>query len=83
MINFRIMLDISNVYKDISHLKLKNYSSPFPTIFVSANDPDEACNLAILQLIDLIIRQDSSIKMRLICRRIRKYSKIDKIYILN
>lgn len=77
------MLDISNVYKDISHLKLKKYDTPFPTIFISARDPDEACNLAIIELINLIIKQDCSIQMRVICRRIRRESKIDKIYILN
>lgn len=83
MINFRIMLDISNIYRDIKHLNLKKYNSPFPTLFVSAKDPDDACNLVINALIEIIIEQDSSINMRIICKKIRRKSKIDKIYILN
>lgn len=77
------MLDISNIYKDISHLKLQSYNSPFPTIFISAQNPDDACNTVINNLLHMILKQDCSIKMRMICRKIRKYSKVDKIYILN
>lgn len=83
MINFRIMLDLSSVYRDIKHLKLKKYDSPFPTVFISAHDPDDACYLAISQLLKIILDQDSSIMMRIVCRRIKKHVKIDKIYILS
>lgn len=83
MINFRIMLDISSIYNDIKHLKLKSYSSPFPTVFVTADDPDDACLLCINQLIKIIIDQDPSIKMRILCKKLKQKCKIDKIYILN
>lgn len=76
------MLDMSSVYPDIKHLKLKKYDSPFPTVFVSANDPDDACHLVIAQLLKIILDQDSSVIMRIVCRRIKKYVKIDKIYSL-
>jgi hypothetical protein len=77
------MLDISSIYRDICHLNLKVYNSPFPTLFISAQDPDEACHLAISQLLKIILDQDPSIMMRIVCRRIKKYAKIDKIYILS
>jgi hypothetical protein len=77
------MLDISNVYRNIKHLNLKKYDSPFPTIFISAKDPDDACNLVINQLITIILDQEPTIRMRLICKKIRRECKIDKIYILN
>lgn len=83
MINFRIMLDISNIFNEIKHLKLKSYSTPFPTVFVSASDPDDACSICFNQLIKLIMDQDSSIKMRILCKKIKILCKIDKIYILN
>lgn len=83
MINFRIMLDISNIYREICHLKLKKYDSPFPTIFVSAKDPDEACFICINDLIKIIIDQQPTIQMRIICKKLRRVCKIDKIYILN
>lgn len=83
MINFRIMLDISRIYRDISHLKLHKYGSPFPTIFLSATDPDDACNLVLNNLIRIIMDQNTSINMRIICRKIKRICTIDKLYILN
>ena len=80
MISYRMMLDISSIYSKIKHLLLKTYNSPFPTIFVTANDPDEACRVAFDQLITLIIFQDPSIKMRILCRQIKKKCRIDKMY---
>lgn len=77
------MLDISNIYRHIRHLKLKKYNSPFPTIFVSAQDPDDACFTVINDLINILLNQDSSIEMRIICKKLRRSCKIDKIYILN
>lgn len=76
------MLDISQVFDRIKHLLLKSYNSPFPTVFISASDPDEACRLAFDQLITIIINQNPSIPMRLICREIKRICRIDKVYIL-
>lgn len=83
MINFRIMIDISNIYREVKHLNLKKYSSPFPTIFLTAKDPDDACVLVFDSLIKIIMDQDPSIQMRIICRKIKRTCKIDKIRILN
>lgn len=83
MINFRVMLDISDIYVKIKHLKLKTYNSPFPTVFVSAKDPDDACYFAIINLMNLIMDQEPTIQMRIICKKIRRVCKIDKIYILS
>jgi hypothetical protein len=80
MKTYRIMLDISNVYPKIRHLFLKIYNSPFPTVFVNANDPDEACFIVFNDLIKIIIKQNPSIEMRLVCREIIQYSRIDKVY---
>jgi hypothetical protein len=82
MRNYRIMLDISSIYHKIKHLRLKTYNSPFPTVFISADDPDEACRLVFDQLIKLIIDHDPSITSRILCRRIKLECRIDKIYIL-
>ncbi len=80
MRNYRIMLDISNVFIKIKHLFLKSYNSPFPTIFITAKDPDEACFEALNDLINIIMKQNTSIEMRIVCRDIRRRSRIDKIY---
>lgn len=74
------MIDISNVFSRIKHLFLKSYNSPFPTIFITSSDPDEACFEVLNNLIKIIINQNSSVEMRIICREIRRNSRIDKIY---
>lgn len=74
------MIDISSIFPYIRTLKLRSYNSPFPTIFLSAHNPDDACELVINQLVKIIIDQDPSINMRLICRRMKLESRIDKIY---
>lgn len=74
------MIDISNVFSRIKHLFLKSYNSPFPTIFITSSDPDEACFEVLNDLIKIIINQNPSIEMRIVCREIRKRSRIDKIY---
>jgi len=74
------MLDISSIYPFIKHFKLRSYNSPFPTIFISAYDPDDACKTTIDQLTKIIIDQDPSIKTRILCRQMRLESRIDKIY---
>lgn len=80
MKNYRIMLDISSIFGYFKHLHLRSYNSPFPTIFISANDPDDACCSVLDQLIKIIIDQDSTINTRILCRRIKKFCRIDKIY---
>jgi hypothetical protein len=82
MKNYRVMLDISNIYVHIRHLNLKGYNSPFPTVFITATDPDMVCVDVINGLIKILLDQDPSINMRIICRKIRKQSRIDKIYSL-
>lgn len=83
MINFRITLDISNIYGEIKHLNLKKYNSPFPTVFITATDPDDACAVVFNTLIKIIMDQDPSIKMRIICKKLKRICKIDKMHILN
>lgn len=82
MSNYRIMLDISQVFNRIKHLPLRSYNAPFPTVFISAPNPDEACRLAFDELITIIINQNPSIKMRIICREIKRKCRIDKVYVL-
>ena len=74
------MIDISNVFSKIRHLFLKSYNSPFPTIFITSSDPDEACFEVFNDLIKINMNQNSSIEMRIACRQIRFKSRIDKIY---
>lgn len=82
MRNYKIRLDISCIYPYIKHLKIKPYDSPFPIVFLTAPDPDYACVDVINGLINILMKQEPTINMRIIARKLRKEARIDKIYSL-
>ena len=43
MRNFKISIDLSDVYIELQHLNLDQYTVPFMTTFVEADNPDDAC----------------------------------------
>jgi len=82
MRNFKIFIDFFDVYEDLMRFDLYEFHTPFTIIFLEASDPDEACNTAALRLMRTIMKQDDSIETRIICRKIRKFLRIDKVYAL-
>lgn len=82
MRNYKLYIDFFDVYPDLMDFDLYEFHTPFTIIFVEAADPDDACNIAMHRLMILIMKQDKSIKTRIICRKIRKYFRIDKVYAL-
>ena len=54
-------MDLSLVLARLKKFKLYEYNSPYPTIFVTAKNPDHACYLAIFQLVEIILKQDNSL----------------------
>jgi hypothetical protein len=46
----------------LAKFNLGEYNSPYPTIFVEAKDPDEACYNALYKLVEIILKQDDSKK---------------------
>ncbi len=53
-------MDLSLVLHRFKKFHLFEYQYPFPTIFVEANNPDEACHLAYYGLVAIVLKQDSS-----------------------
>jgi hypothetical protein len=82
MRNYKIFIDFFDVYEDLIKFDLYEFHSPFTIIFIEALDPDDACNIAALRLMRMIMKQDASIQTRIICRKIRKHIRIDKVYAL-
>jgi len=82
MINYKIFIDFFDIYEELIRFNLYEFHSPFTIIFIEASDPDDACNTASLRLMRMIMKQDDSIETRIVCRKIRKYLRIDKIYAL-
>lgn len=55
---YKVELDMTYVLGRLKKFNLKQYNSQFPIIFVDANDPDEACYIAIYQLAAILIQQE-------------------------
>lgn len=79
MRNFRLSVDLSDLHIDLKRFVLREYSFPFSLIFIEAEDPDDACNTVLIRLIKLLMDQDPSINTRILCRKIKRHIRIDKI----
>lgn len=79
MRNFKISIDLADVHIELKRFLLREYSLPYSLIFIEADDPDDACYLALYKLIKLIMDQDPSIQTRILCKKLKKYIRIDKI----
>lgn len=79
MRNFRLSLDLSDIYLELQKLDLREYTKPFMFKFVEARDPDDACNLLIKFIIKEIMNKSRSLEARILCKKIRRLIRIDKI----
>lgn len=82
MRNYKLLIDFFDIYPELTRFDLYEFHTPFMLIFIESQDPDEACHIAMLRLMKLIMKQDGSIETRIICRNIRRNFRIDKIYAL-
>ncbi len=76
---YKVSMDLTLVMASLKSFRLQEYNSENPTIFVEANDPDEACYLAYHQLGQIILKQDSSKKSTLLVKELFHDIRIKKI----
>lgn len=79
MPNYRISIDLSDLYLEIEKYSLREYRLPFCLYILEADNPDDACHTIMLRVMRSLIRQDSSIETRILCRKVRKHMRLDKI----
>ena len=79
MRNYKISIDLSDLYLDITDFDLREYNKPFMLKFIEAENPDDACHAVLDRVIHEILSENNSIAARILCRKIRKYMRIDKI----
>lgn len=81
MKNYRLSIDISDIFFELrrSNISLSNYSQPFMLLFIEADNPDDACYLSLHRLIIIILKSMNNIEGRILCRKVRKSFRIDKI----
>lgn len=79
MRNFKLQIDILDIFVEIKRLDLRDFTTPFLLLFIEADDPDDACDIAIKRIINSILKADKSIKSRILCRKVRRTMRVDKI----
>ena len=82
MQNYKLEIDLLDVINELRPLDLIGYRTPFLTVFVEADNPDDACHAFLVMIKSAIITRDDSMDMRLLCRRLDDLVRIDRIYAL-
>ena len=79
MPNYRLSLDMADLQAELESFKLREYRLPFTIIFIEAENPDGACHKVRESLLRLILQQSDDISNRILCEKIKKFLRIDKI----
>tara|TARA_R100001163_G_C5007588_1_gene154583 strand:+ start:61 stop:312 length:252 start_codon:yes stop_codon:yes gene_type:complete len=80
MPNYRISIDLSDLQNDLKkYILTGEFSIPFALCFIDAASPDDACHEIMLRLMTKLMRQQPTIETRVLCRKIRKFIRVDKI----
>ena len=76
-----VKLDLSQVISRLKEYKLQEFNHEFPTIFIEAPDPDEACYLTYCKFAETILRQSSHKKTAMLIDALEYDIRIMKVYI--
>lgn len=79
MPNYRMSLDLSDLQQELSLYDLREYRLPFTLYILEADNPDEACHQILRRIQDSVMKQSTSIETRILCRKIRRYMRLDKV----
>ena len=79
MPNYRLSIDLIDLYLDLAPYDLREYRLPFCLYFVEADNPDDACSILMYRIMTAVMKVKPTIETRVICRKIRKSMRIDKI----
>lgn len=75
-----LKLDLSLVMPRLKNFRLGEFNHNFPTIFIQAGDPDEACYMVYCKFTETILKQDDSKKTALLIKDIMPDVRVTKVY---
>ena len=79
MANYRLSVDLSDLQRELNNYDLREYRLPFSLYILEAENPDDACSTIMTRLMTTLMKENSSIETRILCRQIRRFIRIDKI----
>jgi len=81
MRNYKVFMDLSLVMSRLRKYSLGEYNSTFPIVFVEARNPDDACHIAVKNLISKLISQDGSPEGAKLCTEIKRDIRVIKAHV--
>lgn len=82
MRNYKLYIDLVDLYEFIQEFDLLEYRNFFMIVFVEAADPDDACHLVRKRIKHSIMDASQTLKARIACRMVNYLLRIDKVYSL-
>jgi hypothetical protein len=79
MPNYRISLDLVDLYPELDSYGLREFNSPFLLYILESENADQACYEIMIRLMRSLIRQNNDIETRIFCRKVRRLMRVDKV----
>ena len=79
MPNYRMTIDLLDLYIDLVRYDLREYRLPFSLYILEADNPDDACSTLLRRVMNAIMQKDPSMETRILCRKLRRFMRIDRI----
>lgn len=79
MRNYKVHIDLLDALELIRDFNLSDYNAGFCTLFIEAQDPDDACNVVLKRIKTEILKHHYSLENRVLCRKLNKLIRIEKI----
>jgi hypothetical protein len=79
MRNYKVHIDLVDLYEYISEFDLLEYRHLFMIVFVEAENPDHACYLVRKRIKYSIMNTKNTLRARIACRKVNLYLRIDRI----
>ena len=80
MRNYKLHIDLVDLFQYIVEFDLVDYRNLFMIVFVEAADPDDACYLVRKRIKFSIMENNDTIRARIACRKVNMDLRIDKIF---
>jgi hypothetical protein len=77
---YTVELDMTLVMGRLKSFHLKEFNSEYPTVFVEANDPDDACYFTICKFSEVVLKQNESPETAKLLRDVIQDIRIKKAY---
>jgi hypothetical protein len=77
---YTVELDLGLVFSRLKAFHLKEFNSERPSIFIEANDPDDACYFTSCKFAETILKQNESPETAELLRDIYPDIRITRVY---